>query len=129
MGPGPDTGYPGRDVSNPDPIVDPEAFAGAADPTPGLTLASSSAPEEEFENTLRPRSFDEFIGQHRVVDNLRIALRAAQARKRPSNTSSCRDRRGWARPAWRASWGANCGASSTPPPDRPWNDRGTWWGS
>jgi Holliday junction DNA helicase RuvB len=43
---------------------------------PGLT----GPPEAEFENTLRPRTFAEFVGQERVVENLRVALAAASAR-------------------------------------------------
>jgi Holliday junction DNA helicase RuvB len=36
--------------------------------------------ELEFENSLRPRSFAEFVGQERVLDNLAVALRAARER-------------------------------------------------
>jgi len=36
--------------------------------------------EDLFEVTLRPRSFDQFVGQGRAVENLRLALNAAQAR-------------------------------------------------
>jgi Holliday junction DNA helicase RuvB len=43
---------------------------------PGL----AGPPEAEFENTLRPRTFAEFVGQERVVENLRVALAAASAR-------------------------------------------------
>jgi holliday junction DNA helicase RuvB len=39
--------------------------------------------ELEFENSLRPRSFAEFVGQRQTVDNLRIALTAAAARGEP----------------------------------------------
>lgn len=37
--------------------------------------------ESLFEVTLRPRSFDAFVGQARVVENLLLALRAARARE------------------------------------------------
>jgi Holliday junction DNA helicase RuvB len=36
--------------------------------------------EALFEATLRPRSFDQFVGQRRLVENLSLAIRAAQAR-------------------------------------------------
>ena len=36
--------------------------------------------EDLFEVTLRPRSFDQFVGQRRAVENLLLALSAAQAR-------------------------------------------------
>jgi Holliday junction DNA helicase RuvB len=36
--------------------------------------------ELEFENSLRPKSFAEFVGQERCLDNLAVALRAARER-------------------------------------------------
>jgi holliday junction DNA helicase RuvB len=60
-----------------DPLVNPEAFAGA--PARLVTPAALGA-ERELENTLRPRSFGEFVGQTRAVENLRIALSAARGR-------------------------------------------------
>src|SRR5688572_1069471 len=60
-----------------DPLVNPEAFAGA--PVRLVTPAALGA-ERELENTLRPRSFGEFVGQTRAVENLRIALEAARGR-------------------------------------------------
>ncbi len=46
------------------------------------------APEETVEeaflaSSLRPRSFDEYVGQHAVVDNLKIAIDAAKRRNEP----------------------------------------------
>ncbi len=45
--------------------------------------SSSALGEDEFsyELTLRPRSFDEFIGQDRIKDNLRIFMEATRRRK------------------------------------------------
>ena len=40
-------------------------------------------PELEYENTLRPKTFAEFVGQERLVSNLEVALRAAAARNEP----------------------------------------------
>ena len=62
-------------MSGSDSIVNESAFAGS-----GLAPAASSVREREFENVLRPRSFDEFVGQARLVDNLSVALRAARGR-------------------------------------------------
>ena len=47
-----------------------------------LTAASdiSSVKEQEVESSLRPKSFDEFVGQARTVDNLRVAIQASMAR-------------------------------------------------
>ena len=47
----------------------------------GALLGPSDAvPEAEFENSLRPQRFDQFVGQRQSVDNLRVAIRAAQER-------------------------------------------------
>lgn len=37
--------------------------------------------EERFENTLRPKSFKEYIGQNRIKSNLQLAIDAAKKRK------------------------------------------------
>jgi len=58
-----------------DHVFDPEAL----DEEPGTT----AAPEREIEVSLRPRSFGEFVGQPRVLDNLGVALQAARARSEP----------------------------------------------
>jgi Holliday junction DNA helicase RuvB len=39
--------------------------------------------EDLFEATLRPRTFDRFVGQTPLVENLRLAIRAARARSEP----------------------------------------------
>ena len=39
--------------------------------------------EREFENALRPLSFDDFTGQTKVVENLRIFVEAARRRGEP----------------------------------------------
>ncbi|HET6201832.1 MAG TPA: Holliday junction branch migration DNA helicase RuvB [Planctomycetota bacterium] len=41
------------------------------------------AGEDELDRTLRPRSFADFVGQARVVGNLRVHLEAARARSEP----------------------------------------------
>ncbi len=46
----------------------------------GLATARAEPREAEFENSLRPRSFEEFVGQRQAVENLRVAIRAASAR-------------------------------------------------
>lgn len=42
-----------------------------------------SLEDEVYTATLRPRTFDEYVGQTTVVDNLKIAIAAAQQRKEP----------------------------------------------
>ena len=39
--------------------------------------------EDDFDATLRPKSFEEFTGQKKIVDNLRIFIQAARKRKEP----------------------------------------------
>ena len=39
--------------------------------------------EREFENALRPLSFDDFCGQRKVVENLRVFVEAAKYRGEP----------------------------------------------
>jgi Holliday junction DNA helicase RuvB len=58
-----------------DHVFDPSALAADAGGP-----SDASAPEREFETTLRPRSFDEFVGQATVLENLRVAIRAARER-------------------------------------------------
>jgi len=58
-------------------IVNPEAFADLQVPE---TAPGARAQDQEFENALRPRQLGEFVGQARVVDNLKIALEAARGR-------------------------------------------------
>jgi len=44
---------------------------------------SAQRGEDLFEVSLRPRTFDRFVGQQQVVGNLQLALAAAKARKEP----------------------------------------------
>lgn len=50
-------------------------------------VASSSSEDDEkeqiFEQSLRPRSFSEYIGQERVIKNLKLAIDAAKKRGEP----------------------------------------------
>ena len=43
----------------------------------------ASPEEQEFDRALRPSSFDEFVGQDDVCDNLKIAIEAARQRHEP----------------------------------------------
>jgi Holliday junction DNA helicase RuvB len=44
---------------------------------------SAQRGEDLFEISLRPRTFDRFVGQSRVVENLKLAIAAAKGRKEP----------------------------------------------
>ncbi len=46
--------------------------------------APQSPPEEDFERTLRPKNFSEFLGQSGVLEPLRLMVRAAQERHETS---------------------------------------------
>jgi Holliday junction DNA helicase RuvB len=47
-------------------------------------LTGEAAPEEaRVEATLRPREFSEYVGQEKLVENLRVFVRAARARGEP----------------------------------------------
>ena len=50
---------------------------------PRITAAKPTREELEYEEVLRPRSFEEFAGQLGVVENLRLFIKAALQRKEP----------------------------------------------
>jgi Holliday junction DNA helicase RuvB len=62
-------------VSPRDHIFDPGALSEALG-----SEDEAGPPEREFESTLRPQTFGEFVGQARVLENLRVAIRAARER-------------------------------------------------
>lgn len=45
-----------------------------------IVSAEEGLEDEVYGASLRPRTFDEYVGQHRVVENLRIAIEAAKGR-------------------------------------------------
>ncbi len=51
------------------------------DPNPSLLSASLEPDDAPVEVSLRPNLFDEYVGQKKVVDNLRLAIRAALGRR------------------------------------------------
>ncbi|MFG1926115.1 Holliday junction branch migration DNA helicase RuvB [Cryptosporangium sp. NPDC048952] len=52
--------------------------------SPDDVVSAYAAPDErDVETSLRPRQLDEFIGQHRVREQLEVLLRSAQRRNRP----------------------------------------------
>ncbi len=48
-----------------------------------ITSPEADYEEKESENSLRPRDFSEFMGQERVVENLKIFIKAAKKRNEP----------------------------------------------
>jgi Holliday junction DNA helicase RuvB len=54
----------------------------AAVPDEGKMLSRAAAPEEaQFERQLRPRSFEEYVGQEQAVASLRVSVEAAKLRR------------------------------------------------
>jgi len=53
------------------------------DPTALETGSSDGRAGREFERSLRPTNLGDFVGQGRVVENLRVALEAASSRNEP----------------------------------------------
>ncbi len=48
-----------------------------------IRKTSSSSAEKDFEKALRPLSFDDFSGQEKIVDNLKVFVEAARQRDEP----------------------------------------------
>jgi Holliday junction DNA helicase RuvB len=62
-------------------VVGPEDVTANSGEAPSRTVDPKTAFEDElYGASLRPRSFDEYIGQHTVVENLKIAIDAAKRR-------------------------------------------------
>jgi holliday junction DNA helicase RuvB len=53
------------------------------DQTDRILSPQESLEDEVYGASLRPRTFDDYVGQHRVVENLRIAIEAARGRGEP----------------------------------------------
>ena len=56
-----------------------------------------SKKERDFENALRPLNFSDFNGQDKVVDNLRIFVKAARLRAEALTMYFFTDLQGWER--------------------------------
>src|SRR5512146_1056129 len=48
--------------------------------TPQMTAPTAAPDEQALDLTLRPRSFDEYVGQEKTKENLHIILQAARGR-------------------------------------------------
>jgi len=62
-------------MNDADSLTNPDAFEALP-----LTAPDVQSGEADFDRSLRPTSLDEFIGQGRSVENLRVALQAARSR-------------------------------------------------
>ena len=70
-------------------MQDETALYGAKMMQPGMTAADSE------ENNLRPQHLEDYIGQEKVKQNLKIYLEAAKRRGEPMDTSCSTARRPW----------------------------------
>ncbi len=85
-------------------------------PEEGAALARSRCrAKRRLEETLRPQSLDEFVGQDRLRENLAVFIAAASSAASASTTCSSTARRGSARRRSRASSRARWARSSAPP--------------
>jgi holliday junction DNA helicase RuvB len=64
-------------------LLGPDDTAAADGPDERLVETSDTLEDEVYGASLRPRTFAEYVGQTRVVENLRIAIEAAKARNEP----------------------------------------------
>ncbi|PRP90618.1 Holliday junction ATP-dependent DNA helicase RuvB [Enhygromyxa salina] len=60
-----------------------EAGISAAALSPSVSLVDGHTRDEDHNHALRPRSFDEYIGQPALIDKLRIYVKAAKLRGEP----------------------------------------------
>ncbi|HZV77158.1 MAG TPA: Holliday junction branch migration DNA helicase RuvB [Candidatus Babeliales bacterium] len=63
--------------------ADVSAAAGTSNDDARIVDSQEKLEDELYGASLRPRSFDEYVGQERVVENLRIAIDAAKRRGEP----------------------------------------------
>ena len=58
-------------------------------PDPGREIAAAErVGEKAWQAALRPRTFNDYIGQRELIDNLKVSVRAAKQNGR----ASCRER-------------------------------------
>ena len=48
-----------------------------------INLELEDQVEEKFENTLRPKTLEEYIGQDKIKENMKIYIEAAKKREEP----------------------------------------------
>ena len=63
--------------------------------------------EQSLDLNLRPRNLDDFVGQEKLKENLKIFITAAKQRKEPLDHVLFADLRGWAKQRLRISYPAN----------------------
>lgn len=70
----------------------------AAQPQRIVAAQTASAQEELLERALRPKTLDDYIGQHKAKEQLAIFIQAAKNAAKHSTTSCFSARPDWAKP-------------------------------
>ena len=94
-------------------MQDETALYGAKMMQPGLTAADNE------ENSLRPQHLEDYIGQDKVKQNLKIYLEAAKRRGEPMDHILLYGPPGLGKTSWRASSPTRWGCRSASPAARP----------
>ena len=99
-------------------MQDETALYGAKMMQPGMTAADSE------ENNLRPQHLEDYIGQEKVKQNLKIYLEAAKRRGEPMDHILLYGPPGWAKPRlaghpWRRRWAYKFASRPAPPSRSP----------
>ena len=82
--------------------------------------------DSEFENRIRPQELDNFSGQEKIVENLRIFIRAALMRGETLDHVLLHGPPGSERPRWPVSSPTKWGRSSKQPRVPCWTSLATW---
>ena len=80
-------------------------------------MVSGKEREEDgvLDSNLRPSRLAEFVGQHKIKENLGIAIEAARQRGEPLDHILLYGPPALARPRWRRSWRARWASTSASP--------------
>ncbi len=82
--------------------------------------------DEDAEQSLRPRSLAEYVGQDKVKKSLCVYMQAATSAASRWITCCCTARPGWARRRWRASSPTKWATTSASPAAPPSSARAIW---
>jgi len=72
-----------------------------------ITVPEPIEGDQAFDLTLRPRQLSEFVGQEKIVENLRIFIQAAKERGEALDHVLFYGARVWAKPHWPIFWPMN----------------------
>lgn len=82
--------------------------------------------DSAVEQSLRPHTLREYVGQKAVKDSLGIYIQAALTRHDALDHMLLYGPPAWAKPPWPALWPRRWGRTSALPPARPLTGPGTW---